>query len=290
MVGRRFWHCGWWAFDTATAQLIEDVCRQAAAGAHLRFDVRFMSHHGPRWIDFAIARCACRRAAALPGASAVDIEDRVNAFMALSRSDRQLSTVLNNASAAIFLMDARQHCVYMNAAAEKLTGYRLAEATGRPLHDVVHHTRPDGSHYPLHECPIDRALPANDRTQGEEVFVHRDGSFYPVAFTASPLRDSVGTPIGTVIEVRDIRPEREAHALREKLVALVENSDEYIGLADLDGCIEYLNAAARRMVGVPDDESALGLRFDHAIHPDSLPFFRDVFIPAVRREARCAPR
>lgn len=285
VVGRRFWQCGWWAFDPATARLIEDACHQAAAGAHLRFDIRFMSQHGPRWIDLAIA--PLRGADGQPRfivPSAVDIEDRVNAFMALSRSDRQLSTVLNNASAAIFLMDVRQHCVYMNAAAEKLTGYRLAEATGRPLHDVVHHTHPDGRHYPLHECPIDRALPTNDRTQGEEVFVHRDGSFYPVAFTASPLRDSAGTPVGTVIEARDIRPEREAHAIREKLVALVENSDEYIGLADLDGCIEYLNAAGRRMVGVPDDDSPLGLRFDHAIHPDSLPFFHDVFIPAVRRD------
>ncbi len=27
--------------------------------------------------------------------------------------------------------------------------------------------------------------------QGEEVFVHKDGHFYPVAFTASPIRDEV---------------------------------------------------------------------------------------------------
>lgn len=53
---------------------------------------------------------------------------------------RRLDAVLNNASVAIFLMDERQHCAYMNRAAEELTGYTFAETQGRPLHDVVHHT------------------------------------------------------------------------------------------------------------------------------------------------------
>ncbi len=85
-------------------------------------------------------------------------------------------------------MDEHQQCTYLNPAAERLTGYSLDEVRGRVLHDVIHHTRPDGSPYRLAECPIDRAFPQNMREQGTEVFVHRDGSFYEVAFTASPIR------------------------------------------------------------------------------------------------------
>jgi signal transduction histidine kinase/ActR/RegA family two-component response regulator len=44
--------------------------------------------------------------------------------------------------------------------------------------------------------------------RGEETFVHKDGHFYPVAFTASPIRRD-GDVVGTVIEVRDIRRERQ---------------------------------------------------------------------------------
>src|SRR5918998_751729 len=102
---------------------------------------------------------------------------------------RQLEAVCDNATVALFVMDARQHCTYMNPAAEKLTGYTLAEVQGRPLHDFIHHTRPDGRPYPLEECPIDQALPQNNQEQGEEVFVHKDGSFYTVSFTASPIRE-----------------------------------------------------------------------------------------------------
>jgi PAS domain S-box-containing protein len=138
-----------------------------------------------------------------------DIDDYKQAKQLAVESQRRLDAVLDNTTAAIFLMDDRQHCIYMNAAAERLTGYTLTEAQGRPLHDVVHHTRPDGRHFPIDECPIDRAFPQNMREQGEEIFVHKDGTFYPVAFTASPIRHSERT-VGTVIEVRDLRSEREA--------------------------------------------------------------------------------
>ncbi|WP_426027179.1 PAS domain-containing protein [Brevundimonas sp. TWP2-3-4b2] len=117
----------------------------------------------------------------------------------------RLDTILDNTSMAVFVMDERQQCTFMNKAAETLTGYAFHETTGRPLHDVIHHTYPDGRPFPLSECAIDRAFPENSGTQGEEVFVHRNGSFYPVAFTASPIRNDEAQVVGTIIEARDIK-------------------------------------------------------------------------------------
>ncbi len=138
----------------------------------------------------------------------------------LQDSERRLNAVLNNATVAIFLMDDRQHCVYMNRAAEELTGFTLDEvlALNRPLHDIIHHTHPDGRPFPLEECAIDRAFPANDREQGEEMFVHKDGSFFPVAFSASPIRDEDAQIVGTIVEVRDIRSERAAQERQRLLI------------------------------------------------------------------------
>ncbi|RYX81707.1 PAS domain-containing protein [bacterium] len=132
---------------------------------------------------------------------------------------RQLEAVCNNATVALFIMDERQCCVYMNPAAERLTGFTFDEVKNKPLHDVIHHTRPDGSPYPLEDCPIDRAFPLNNNVQGEEVFVHKDGSFYPVAFTASPIRDD-GNIVGTVIEVRATADEKRDEAERARLLQL----------------------------------------------------------------------
>lgn len=149
--------------------------------------------------------------------------ERLRTETALLESQRRLNAVLDNASVAIFLIDERQHCTYMNAAAEALTGYRLDETQGRPLHDVVHHTRPDGSHFPIEACPIDRAFPENNQEQGEEVFVHRDGHFYNVAFTASPIRDEASRTIGTILEVRDITQDKRNEQQRELLMREVDH-------------------------------------------------------------------
>ena len=122
----------------------------------------------------------------------------------------RLNAILHNTMMAVFVMDDSQHCVFMNSAAEKLTGYKFEETQGRPLRDVIHHSYPDGRHFPLHECTIDRALPEANQMVGEETFVHKDGHFYPVGFTASPIRDDNGKAIGTIIEVRDISDELAA--------------------------------------------------------------------------------
>jgi PAS domain S-box-containing protein len=154
---------------------------------------------------------------------------------------RQLETVAENATLALFIMDEAQRCTYMNRAAEQLTGFRLHELQGKALHDYVHHTRPDGTPYPLHECPIDQAFPQNMREQGEEVFVHRDGRFYPVAFTASPILED-GRPVGTIVEVRDISHDRR---VERRLAFLADLGQALQPLTEPDQAM----ATAARMLG-----------------------------------------
>jgi PAS domain S-box-containing protein len=135
----------------------------------------------------------------------------------------QLETICNNATAALFIMDENHQCTYMNPAAAALTGFTLEEVQGKPLHDFIHHSHPDGSHYPIDDCPIGRTLLAGDQARGEEVFVHRDGSFYDVSFAASLIRDGEKI-LGAVLEVQDITErKRSDEALRAANVQLVEN-------------------------------------------------------------------
>ncbi|HEY4581265.1 MAG TPA: ATP-binding protein [Lysobacter sp.] len=167
------------------------------------------------------------------------------AFSDLLSPLAQLSAACENATVALFVMDEHRHCVYLNGSAEALTGYSLDELRGRPLHDHVHHTRPDGRPYPIDECPIDRAAPEEMQAHGEDVFVHRDGRFYPVAFTASPVRQD-GRIVGTVLEVRDITREK----LREQEdVALRQLSELMLHELDLARMVQGVTDVATRLTG-----------------------------------------
>jgi PAS domain S-box-containing protein len=193
----------------------------------------------------------------------MDVTERHSAEARVAEVQHRLDAVLNNASVAIFLMDERQHCSYMNRAAEDLTGYSFAETQGRPLHDVIHHTRPDGRRFPIEDCAIDRAFPENANTRGEEVFVHKDGSFYPVAYVASPIRDEAARTIGTIIEVRNILQEkaaqRELQAARARAEAETAERSAILGqlaegviVTDHAGRITFVNDAARHIHGVSE--------------------------------------
>ncbi|HYC04051.1 MAG TPA: PAS domain S-box protein [Azospirillaceae bacterium] len=152
-----------------------------------------------------------------------DISGRRRIEEALRASERRLQAVLNNATVAILHMDESLHCVYMNAAAERLTGYTLDDMRGRTLHEVVHHSHPDGSPYPAKDCPINMAFPTRNRIQGEEIFVHRDGTFFPVAYTASPIEGEGGDIVGTIIEIRSLAEEKRRDAAQRLLMREVDH-------------------------------------------------------------------
>jgi len=148
--------------------------------------------------------------------SLTDITERKEFQGKLESQNILINTITNNTLQALIFMNDKQRCTYMNPAAEQMTGFKLHEIQDKPLHYYIHHTHPDGRHFPIEDCPIDRALPTKNQTRGETVFIHKDGHYYPVAFIASPIIEN-GIPKGTVIEARDTTEEKRIQdALRNK--------------------------------------------------------------------------
>jgi len=211
-----------------------------------------------------------------------DVSEERRTQRALADQLRRTQAIMNNATTAMFIVDERQHCVYMNPAAEKLTGFSAAEVKGRSLHEVVHHTRPDGTLSPIEECPKGKAFLQSNQVHGEEIFVHRDGSFYPVEFTASPLRDG-DTITGMMVEVQDIRFRKLAEA------ALVESESRFRQLADAmpqmvwaarpDGYPDYCNERWFEFTGF--DRDAFGGQWEKLLHPDDVRQSHDAWCKAV---------
>lgn len=135
------------------------------------------------------------------------------------RYQRDLTnSITDNTASALFMVDDRGHPMFMNAAACAMTGYQsVEEIQHQPLHYSVHFRRPDGSFYPIDECPIDRAnvevVPLRDQ---KEVFSRKDGTLFPVQCNVAPLGPESGAR-GAVVEVRDItEQERVERTLRER--------------------------------------------------------------------------
>jgi|GEM_PF-798035 len=198
-----------------------------------------------------------------------DITDRKISEDNLMYQTDLLTTITDNTTFGILMMDENQICTYMNEAAEKITGFTLEEVSAGPLHNFIHHTTVHGKAYPLSKCPIDRALPEWKRKSGEEFFVHKDGSFYPVRFVASPI-SKYGQTVGTVLEIEDISEERkhqeELIRSKERFENLANSMPQAIWTTDKDGIPDYYNRRWYEYTGMKPE----GTDFDwsEVLHPD----------------------
>ena len=209
-----------------------------------------------------------------------------------------IKTITDNATVALFMMDERQRCTFMNPAAEALSGFSFREAQGRHLHELIHHTRPDGRPYPLAECPIHVAHEAARRSVGREIFIDKSGRFFPVAFAASPIVDDA-RQLGAVVEVRDLTQEQDAEdrlatasSSLEQLYALVaalsgRNTPQQIAALMVGQLFGALGAAGA-MVYLGN--GALELAASRGLHDDALQAARtlsaDDSVP-LARAVRC---
>lgn len=149
-------------------------------------------------------------------ATVQDIDEQKKSKEELTYQRNILKAVTDNMTSALLMMDEKGHPTFLNPAGEKITGFKLEEIKGKPTHYSIHDKKPDGSFYPMEECPIDNGQAKLTALQNqEEIFVHKDGHLYPVNFSVAPLeRDK--RPIGAVIEFRDITTEKEIHKRLEE--------------------------------------------------------------------------
>jgi C4-dicarboxylate-specific signal transduction histidine kinase len=69
-------------------------------------------------------------------------------------SEQRTRLILESANCGIWGQTAEGVCTFINNEAARLLGYESHELLGKPLHSLVHHTHPDGRHYPREDCPM----------------------------------------------------------------------------------------------------------------------------------------
>ncbi|KAK6006044.1 hypothetical protein QM012_006454 [Aureobasidium pullulans] len=140
-------------------------------------------------------------------------------------SRNQFALIANNTPSGIWMMDPQGYTTYMNNAAESITGFKFEEIAGWTFHAAVHSCRPDGRPYPVSECPIFRHQQTGTEAMNEsEVFVHKNGSFYDIVYSVSPIGDYASG--GAVIEFRDVTAQKKLE--RERLAAIVQNEQQSV--------------------------------------------------------------
>ncbi|MBI5429320.1 MAG: PAS domain S-box protein [Nitrosomonadales bacterium] len=153
-----------------------------------------------------------------------DITQFKRAQEALGASRENLHRLLNSMAEGAYGVDTRGDCTFVNRAFLQMLGYQNEyEILGQHMHDLIHHSHHDGSHYPESECKVYLAYRTNQSSQvSDEVFWRKDGVAIPIEFWAHPIVAD-GMVTGAIVTFIDITERKRSEAEVLHLNAALEN-------------------------------------------------------------------
>jgi len=161
----------------------------------------------------------------------VDITERKLYEEALFREKESAQITLRSIGDGVITTDAECNVEYINPVAEELTGWKVDDASGRPIDDIFR-----GFHEETCE-PLENPLAVSIRRSRSiksvrpTLLIRRDGNELYIESTASPIRDGKGDVTGGVLVFHDVSESRELnrrlsyHASHDILTGLVNRSE-----------------------------------------------------------------
>ncbi len=187
-------------------------------------------------------------------------------------SARLLASIVESSDDAIISKSLDGIIQTWNAAAERLFGHTSEEAVGRHISLVI---PPDRI---AEEDRIIATLKTGTRIEHFETErIRKNGQRILVSLTVSPIRDDAGVVIGASKIVRDITERRLAESERQKLVTLVENSTDFIGICDMNAVPIFVNRAGLQMIGLDSLEESRTVRVTDFFFPEDEPRVNELF-------------
>jgi PAS domain S-box-containing protein len=146
------------------------------------------------------------------------LDDQIESTAEMTRQRKQTETILRATSEAIIGVDNNGKIILANPAAARMLKTKATELAGKDLHELAHHSRPDGSPYPRNSSPLIETLRTGKRTKSrEEILWRRDGSQILVEMSTSPVMENE-TLTGAIVAYADRGDLLVAKRRREELV------------------------------------------------------------------------
>ncbi len=205
-----------------------------------------------------------------------DITSKAQADRELQNQLELTRTITSTLSTAVIIVDNQMRCTFANPAAERMSGFSLAEMRGQLLSETGFSSTvsSEGINFLNVQMTFSRELVAK----------RKSGEVYPVRVNAQPLLQG-DRQAGTVIEIRDLTSEKQA-AMQLKQSAnefrqLANAMPQIVWAARPDGTLDYFNdrwyefsGFDRKLIG---DESWMPI-----VHPDDAERAKSVWYESVQ--------
>jgi PAS domain S-box-containing protein len=209
-------------------------------------------------------------------------ERRVAEAVAADRYQAQMESVFENAAVGIARVAPDGRFLEVNRRLCDIVGYTREELMTKTFGDITH---PGDLEADWERARLLLAGELENYSM-EKRYYRKDGSIVWINLTASVARKAGGSPDYGIAIVEDITERKLAEAERAKFVALADQSQEFIGMCDLDFVPFYVNPAGQRLVGLDSLAQACSVRVQDYFFPEDQPYITNELFPQVLRDGR----
>ena len=186
-------------------------------------------------------------------------------------TESRLQLILEGTDQGIYGIDINGNCTFINNAGAKLLGYLPEECIGKNMHDLIHHSHEDGSHYERHDCPFSNVSLKVERKEGEYLF-RKDGLSFVSEISSFPIyeNEKLTGAVITFFDISDrIKTREELKEALKKYRLLAEFSGDVIWTMDLTGRFTYVSPSVYYLRGYTPEEVMLQTP-DQVVCPGSM--------------------
>ncbi|MBL7856357.1 MAG: PAS domain S-box protein [Cyclobacteriaceae bacterium] len=206
--------------------------------------------------------------------TSIDVTDKKKQADILKKSEANLRAIFEHTIDAFVLLDAAYNIVSFNRSALGISGLDLKK--GKSIFDFIEIERHENFRTNLERASLGATVEYNTQVSSFD-----NTTWYHVSISAIIVDQNL---VGFCITTHDYSSLKRAEALlkesEERFRALVENSEDIIGLANKNGQIVYLNPSIEHISGYKADEF-LFAKSEEYIHPDDkdlyITFWNSVF-------------
>ncbi len=255
--------------------LSSNIMEVLSTGIPAHFQHRIEQEGSVRWLDTRLVPLAknAGEKIRLLGISR-DISELKSTELALAESEERYRTLVENLPEYVIVYSG-DRIIYANPATVRTMGYSREELINSSLFTYL----TGASQKRAREMMI-------RRQQGEPVspyeieVVTRSGEVRAVM--VHPAASQVlfdGVP-GVILVLIDVTEQKKMEERQQRLLAVVESSREFIGIADLDGNVTYINPEGQALAGISAGDVTATKVTDFVL-PEDIDLFMTEIMPAL---------
>ena len=165
--------------------------------------------------------------------------------------------LLNSTGEAIYSLDMEGNCNFCNSSCLRLLGYEDEnQLLGRNMHNLIHHTKDDGTPYPEEECCIYKAFREGKGSHvNDEVLWRADGTSFDAEYRSFPIFHD-GETVGSVVSFVDITEHKKTEDEIKGLAKFPSENPNPVIRVFKDGNILYHNKASTLLLDFWDCQTS----------------------------------